>query len=127
MFETALLLVSAAAGAIAAVAGFGIGSLLTPLLALHVDTKTAVAAVSVPHLVGTSIRFWLLRRQIDRGVLWRFGFTSAAGGLMGALLNAWASSRALALVFGGLLVFAGGSQLSGQAPRWRFHGSVSWI
>jgi uncharacterized membrane protein YfcA len=127
MFEAVVLLTAAVAGAVAAVAGFGIGSLLTPLLALHVDTKTAVAAVSVPHLVGTAIRFWRLRRNIDRAVLWRFGLTSAAGGLLGALLHAWASSRALAMVFGGLLVFAGGSQLAGQAQRWRFHGSVAWI
>ena len=32
------------AGAIAAVSGFGIGSLLTPVLALQVGTKLAVAA-----------------------------------------------------------------------------------
>src|ERR1700737_2823307 len=115
MFEAVALLVAAAAGGVASVAGFGIGSLLTPLLALRVDTKTAVAAVSIPHLVGTSIRFWFLRRQVDRAVLWRFGITSAAGGLTGALLHAWASSRALAMVFGGLLVFAGGSQISGYA------------
>jgi uncharacterized protein len=127
MFETVVLLTAAVAGGVASVAGFGIGSLLTPLLALHVDTKTAVAAVSVPHLIGTSIRFWLLRQQIDRAVVWRFGFTSAAGGLIGALLNASASNRALAIVFGALLVFAGASQLSGRAQRWRFHGSVSWI
>jgi uncharacterized membrane protein YfcA len=127
MFEAVALLVAAAAGSVASVAGFGIGSLLTPLLALRVDTKTAVAAVSIPHLVGTSIRFWFLRRQVDRAVLWRFGVTSAAGGLTGALLHAWASSRALAMLFGGLLVFAGGSQISGYAQRWRFHGSVAWI
>src|SRR6266446_3716507 len=113
MFEAAVLLTAAVAGIVAAVAGFGIGSLLTPLLALHVGTKTAVAAVSIPHLVGTSIRFWFLRRKVDRALLWRFGLTSAAGGLAGALLHAWASSRALATVFGGLLVFAGASQISG--------------
>jgi uncharacterized membrane protein YfcA len=127
MFEAVVLLVAAAAGGVASVAGFGIGSLLTPLLALRVDTKTAVAAVSIPHLVGTSIRFWFLRRTVDRAVLWRFGLTSAAGGLTGALLHTWASSRALAMVFGGLLVFAGGSQISGYAHRWRFQGSVAWI
>src|ERR1700720_260408 len=102
MFEAVALVVAAVAGSVAAVAGFGIGSLLTPLLALHVDTKTAVAAVSVPHLVGTSIRFWFLRRKVDRALLWRFGLTSAAGGLTGALLQAWASSHALTMVFGGL-------------------------
>jgi uncharacterized membrane protein YfcA len=127
MFEVTVLLVGAAAGGVAAIAGFGIGSLLTPLLALDVGTKTAVAAVSIPHLIGTSIRFWRLRKHVDRKVLWRFGLTSAAGGLTGALLHAWASSRALAMVFGGLLVFAGGSQISGYAQRWRFHGSVAWI
>ena len=62
----------------ASVSGFGIGSLLTPLLALHAVTKTAVAAVSIPHLIGTGIRFWLLRGSLDRDVLWRVGMMSAA-------------------------------------------------
>jgi uncharacterized membrane protein YfcA len=34
------------AGAIAAVSGFGIGSILTPLLQRHYDMRLAVAAVS---------------------------------------------------------------------------------
>src|SRR2546425_2350352 len=127
MFETALLLVSVAAGAIAAVAGFGVGSLLTPLLALHVGTKTALAAGSVPPLIGTSVRLWLMRANIDRALLWRFGLTSAAGGLVGALLHEAASSRVLAVIFGALLVFAGVSEITGYARRWRFHGSVAWV
>jgi len=127
MFESALLLVATAAGAIAAVSGFGIGSLPTPLLALHVGTKTAVAAVSVPHVIGTAVRLWLLRANVDRALLWRFGLTSAAGGLTGALLHESASSRALAVIFGVLLVFAGVSELTGYALRWRFHGWVAWV
>ena len=59
--ESVVLLGAVAAGAVASVSGFGIGSLLTPLLALHAGTKTAVAAVSIPHLIGTAIRFWRLR------------------------------------------------------------------
>jgi uncharacterized membrane protein YfcA len=127
MFESALLVVAAAAGAVAAVSGFGIGSLLTPLLALHAGTKTAVAAVSVPHLVGTAIRFWRLRSHVDRALLWSFGLTSAAGGLAGALAHARASSPALAIVFGALLVFAGTAQITGDAQRWRFHGTAAWV
>ena len=69
MWSNALVIVVAVvAGAIAAVTGFGIGSLLTPVLALQVDTRLAVAAVSVPHVIGTALRFWLLRGGIDRGV-----------------------------------------------------------
>ena len=66
IFEVAVLLVAVVAGALAAVTGFGIGSLLTPLLALEVDTRLAVAAVSVPHVVGTALRFWLLSGGVDR-------------------------------------------------------------
>jgi uncharacterized membrane protein YfcA len=127
MFESVLLCISVAAGAVASVAGFGIGSLLTPLLALHVGAKTAVAAVSVPHLVGTFIRFWRLRAHLDRAVLLRFGLTSAAGGFAGALLNASAPSPALAVVLGVLLVFAGAAQLTGHAQRFRLKGSLAWV
>jgi uncharacterized membrane protein YfcA len=81
MYESAILFCAMAAGAVAAVSGFGIGSLLTPLLAIQTGTQTAVAAVSIPHLVGTGIRFRRLRGSLDRGVLWRFGLMSAAGGL----------------------------------------------
>ena len=126
-FELALLFVSALAGALAAVTGFGIGSLLTPLLALQVDTRLAVAAISVPHVIGTAVRFVLLAEGVDRKVFWSFGLTSAAGGLAGALLSRWASNRWLTLLFGGLLVFAAISQFTGLAQRMRFRGHVAWI
>jgi uncharacterized membrane protein YfcA len=127
MFETALFLVAVTAGAVAGVAGFAIGSLLTPMFALLVGTKTAVAAVSLPHFVGTAVRWWLLRSNVDRPLLWRFGITSAAGGLTGALLHESASSQTLAMIFGALLVFAGASQMTGYAERWRLHGAVAWV
>jgi uncharacterized membrane protein YfcA len=114
------------AGAVAAVTGFGIGSLLTPLLALGVDTRTAVAAVSVPHVVGTALRYWLMRGQVDRRVLWSFGLTSAAGGLAGAALYEVASNRWLNALFGLLLLFAAFSQMTGLATRMRFRGWMAW-
>src|SRR5436309_8846922 len=97
---TAVLLFLAAVlgGAIAALAGFGIGSILTPLLALSVGTKEAVVAVSIPHLVATAIRFWNLRHTIDRDVLKNFGISSAVGGLLGALLGSRFSSPILAYI-----------------------------
>ena len=116
------------AGAIAAVTGFGIGSLLTPVLALQVDTRLAVAAVSIPHLIGTSLRFALMHGGVDRRVLWSFGITSAAGGLAGALLNSAAkSTRWLTILFGMLLLFAAVSEMTGLARRMRFRGWVAWV
>jgi uncharacterized protein len=119
--------VAVLAGAIASVSGFGIGSLLTPLLAVRVGTKLAVAAVSVPHLTATALRFWLLRQHVDRRLLWSFGLMSAAGGLAGALLHAYADNPALTIVFGGLLVFTGVMGLTGYSERLRFRGWVAWV
>ena len=127
MFTIIVAVVGIIAGAIAAVAGFGIGSLLTPLLALQIGTKVAVAAVAIPHLLGTALRFWLLREHIDRRVLWSFGLTSAAGGLIGALLHSRANSPVLTLVFAALLVFAGAMGLTGLSQRLQFKGVAAWI
>ena len=106
-FDVIAGVVAVVAGAVASVVGFGIGSLLTPTFGLQVQLKLAVAAVSIPHFIGTSVRFWRFRRHVDRRVLWSFGIMSAAGGLIGALLHNFATSPALTAVFAGLLVFAG--------------------
>jgi uncharacterized membrane protein YfcA len=108
-------------GAVASIAGFGIGSLLTPAIAASVGTKLAVAAVSIPHAI------WRFRRDVDWKLVRSFGVTSAAGGITGALLNTWASSRVLEIVFGCLLVLAGVSQVTGVAKRWRLRGALAWI
>jgi uncharacterized protein len=125
--DAIVLIVAVIAGGIASVTGFGIGSLLTPLLALQTDTRLAVAAVSIPHVVGTGVRFWLLSVGPDRRVLWNFGLTSAAGGLVGAALGRWASNQWLSVIFGVLLWFAAVSEMSGLAQRMRFRGWVAWL
>jgi uncharacterized membrane protein YfcA len=126
-FEFILAAASLVAGAIASIAGFGIGSVITPLLALRVETKLAVAAVSIPHLAATILRFWRLRRKIDRRLIFSFGLTSAIGGLTGAVVNVYANSPALTYVLGGLLLFAGFMGLSGLSDRLRFKGAAAWV
>ena len=126
-FDALTLVGSIVAGGLAAVTGFGIGSLLTPIFALQVDTRLAVAAVSIPHVIGTALRFWLLNGGVDRRVLWSFGLTSAAGGLAGAALQGWLGSRWLDVVFGSLLLFVAASQATGLAERMRFRGAIAWL
>lgn len=122
-----LMFVATAAGALASVTGFGIGSLLTPLLSLQAPLKIAVAVVSIPHVIGTAVRFWMLRGHVDRRVLLTFGLASAAGGLIGALLHTRLASPVLSVVFGGLLLFVAGMQFTGAAGRMRFGGAVALI
>jgi uncharacterized membrane protein YfcA len=122
VFLVALFVVAVLSGATAAVAGFGIGSLLTPLLATRLGTAAAIAAVSIPHAAATALRFWRLRAAVDWSVIRGFGLLSAAGGLAGALLYARLSSRALAIVLGLLLVLTALAGLTGWAMRWRATG-----
>ena len=114
------------AGATSAVAGFGIGSILTPLLALAIGAKLAVAAASIPHLLGNSVRLWTLRDRIDRGVLKTFGLASAAGALAGALLHAVAAAPALKLMMAFLLILAGALGVLGLIDRVRLGRRGAW-
>src|SRR5262245_46668758 len=131
MSDSLFLLVTIAvaflAGAVAAVSGFGIGSLLTPLLAVRVGTKLAVAAVSIPHMIATALRLWIMRKDVDRRLLWSFGLMSAAGGLVGALLQSAADNPVLTGLFSVLLIFTGVMGLTGLSERLRFRGWVGWV
>jgi uncharacterized protein len=104
LFLVGLFVLAVLSGATASVAGFGIGSLLTPLLAANFGTAIAVAAVAIPHATATALRCWRLRANIDRSVLQRFGLLSAAGGLIGALLYTRFSNDVLTLTLGLLLL-----------------------
>ena len=130
MDASSLWILSAAAflaGGIASIAGFGIGSVLTPTLSVWVDAKLAVAAISIPHLIGTALRFRLLKGGVDRRVLWSFGIASAAGGVAGAVLNAVFTSPALLTLLAVLLLFVAAGELTGFSRRLVLRGPAAWI
>jgi uncharacterized protein len=126
-FDFVVALVGVFTGIVAAVSGFGIGSLLTPTFALQAGLKAAVAAVSIPHVIGTAQRFWILRRHVDRRMLLAFGLTSAAGGLAGALAHVWLSSRYLTIVFGVLLILAAIAEATGWMAKVHWGRRTAWI
>jgi uncharacterized protein len=115
------------AGGVASIVGFGIGSILTPLLSIWIDARIAVAAISIPHLIGTAVRFSLLTGRVDRQVLWSFGVASALGGIVGALINTVFTSPALLTVLAVLLLFVAAGELIGFSKRMVFRGFVAWI
>ncbi|MEK6772774.1 MAG: sulfite exporter TauE/SafE family protein [Bdellovibrionota bacterium] len=100
IFELMLLGTAIIAGGVASVAGFGIGSLVTPVLSLSIGTKLAIAVVSIPHLIATALRFAMLRSHVDRRLLLGFGLMSILGGVTGA---------------------------TGLSEKMRFHGILAWI
>jgi uncharacterized membrane protein YfcA len=127
VFQISLILVGILAGAIASICGFGIGSFMTPLLALKTSTGIAVAGVSIVHFLGTAFRFWKWKEYINRQILLTFGVMSAIGGLMGALFHNFFQNIVLTEIFGSLLLFAGFSGMTGLSNSWRLNGPVAWV
>ena len=124
MFLFVLLVAAIASGAMASVVGFGIGSVLTPLVGTHVGMSLAVSLVTLPHAVATAIRTWRLRRHVDWGVLKRFGILSAVGALAGAALYTRLGAPALTRILGALMLLTAAAQLTDWAKRWRPSGPL---
>jgi uncharacterized protein len=66
--------------------GFGLGTLLLPVFSLFFPVEVAVALTGIVHLSNNLFKISLVGRHADRGLLWRFGLPSVAGGLAGAWL-----------------------------------------
>jgi uncharacterized protein len=127
VFAIIVLTVAVASGATASVVGFGIGSLLTPLVAVRYGMPTAVALVAIPHAIATALRCWRLRGAIDWTVLRSFGVVSAAGGLAGAAAYTRFGGRALTIALAMLLLLTSAATLSGWATRWTPRGPMVWF
>ncbi len=107
LFELFVIVVGFLAGMTASVAGFGIGSFLIPLVSVQTGIEVAIALVSLPHFLGTSIRLGLLKAKVNRKILIRFGILSAIGGLTGALIHTFFESDILQVIFAVMLISAG--------------------
>jgi uncharacterized membrane protein YfcA len=127
VFLLAIFAVGVFSGATASVVGFGIGSMLTPLLAVQLGTSVAVAAVTIPHALATAVRCWRLWASIDRSVLRTFGVLSAAGALAGALVYTQIGPSTLTMVLGALLVLTAIAQVTGWTRKWTPHGALVGI
>ncbi len=118
-FVFLVALIAFFAGAISAVAGLGIGSILTPLLSLSIGVRLAVAAAAIPHFAGNALRLWTLRDRVDKQVLKTFGAMSAAGALIGAFLHARADAGVLKIALAVVLMIAGILGVMGWTDRLR--------
>lgn len=75
------------------ISGFGLGTLLFPVMALFFDLPTAMAITAVVHMLNNVFKLGLMGRHVDWGVFGRFAITALpfafiGAGLMVALANA---------------------------------------
>ena len=65
--------------------GFGLGTLLMPVVALFLPVEVAIAVTAIVHLANNLFKLALVGKKADRSVVWRFG----APAVLAALLGAW--------------------------------------
>lgn len=78
--------VALGASALTLFSGFGLGTLLMPVLALFFPVPVAIAATAVVHLANNLFKLALLGRYANTGVVLRFGLAAAFGALLGAVV-----------------------------------------
>ncbi|HEX9883179.1 MAG TPA: sulfite exporter TauE/SafE family protein, partial [Desulfobaccales bacterium] len=71
--------------------GFGLGTLLLPVMALFFPINIAIALTAIVHFLNNLFKLALLGRHADRAALWRFGLPAIAAALLGAQVLQWLS------------------------------------
>jgi hypothetical protein len=71
--------------------GFGLGTLLLPVMALFFPIDLAIALTAVVHALNNLFKFWLLGRHANKGVVVKFGVPAILSALVGAWVLLWLS------------------------------------
>jgi uncharacterized protein len=69
--------------------GFGLGTLLMPVVALFFSLDVAIAITGVVHLANNGFKVALIGAQAVPGVVFRFGIPALLAALMGAVVLTW--------------------------------------
>ncbi len=106
--EIHLLLLSMAitlvAAALTVPAGFGLATMLTPVVLFWLPPHEAIAVVAIIHGAHNAWKLKLLRLSVDFGAVKRYGWALVVGAMIGALLHSYIPSDPLLLVVGLALV-----------------------
>lgn len=66
--------------------GFGLGTILMPVVALFLPVPVAIAVTAAVHLASKLFKLLLLWRHVDRSALYKFGVPALLAAIPGALL-----------------------------------------
>jgi uncharacterized membrane protein YfcA len=69
--------------------GFGLGTILMPVLALFFPVGTAIALAAVVHLVNNLFKLSLLGKHADRTIIYKFGVPAILAAYVGAEVLLW--------------------------------------
>ena len=106
MEATILLIVFTAflAAALTVPAGFGLSTMLTPVVLLVLDPHEAVAVVAIVHGAHNYAKYFSLKEHVDFAAIKHYGIWLVFGAILGAVLQTQVPQRPLLLVIGIFLI-----------------------
>ncbi|MBI1834480.1 MAG: TSUP family transporter, partial [Burkholderiales bacterium] len=87
----AISLTALLASALTLFSGFGLGTLLMPVVALFFPAEIAIAITAIVHFANNIFKLGLLGKNAHTGVLLRFGLPAILASLTGASLLTYLS------------------------------------
>lgn len=85
-------LVALMASALTLFSGFGLGTLLMPVVAIFFPIEIAIGITAMVHLANNVFKVALLGRQADHAALIRFGIPAVLSAFLGAFVLGWLSA-----------------------------------
>ena len=98
------MVITILAAALTVPAGFGLATMLTPVVLLWLPPHEAVAAVAIIHGAHNAWKLKLLRANVDFTAVKRYGWALVIGAIIGAVLHSHIPSDPLLLVVGIALI-----------------------
>ncbi len=87
------------ASALTLFSGFGLGTLLMPVVAIFFPVEIAIAITAMVHLANNVFKVALLGNKANRYVLLSFGIPAVVAAFLGALVLGWLSGAPLLLEY----------------------------
>lgn len=104
--------------------GFGVGTIMMPVMALFFDIKVAIFLAAIVHFFNNISRILLYRRDLRRDILRRFGVVSIAGAFIGSFAQLYIQSVKLKTGVGIFLSLFALVSLLPFPIRWKFPPAV---
>ncbi|MFQ3344525.1 MAG: putative membrane protein YfcA [Candidatus Thalassarchaeaceae archaeon] len=107
------------AAALTVPAGFGLSTVLTPVVLLMMGPHEAIAVVAVVHGAHNAGKYISLRDHVDYSAIRHYGFWLVVGSILGALLQNNVPQKPLLLTIGIFLVILPLASISESWTRYR--------
>ncbi|MED5308794.1 MAG: sulfite exporter TauE/SafE family protein [Candidatus Thermoplasmatota archaeon] len=98
------MIITILAAALTVPAGFGLATMLTPVILLWLPPHEAIAVVAIIHGAHNAWKLKLLKSSVDFTAVKRYGWALVTGAIIGAVLHSHIPSDPLLLVVGIALI-----------------------